>query len=452
MDLIQQTYEILMKSYLLGMVHAARGRQAGEDFADSGIKANNRFKSLPFDEAIEWAANRISLTPSDYAKLSDHMKLHAFTVGRLAQLDQIENVKKAYLKSLKKGPDKDSFISFMSKDDNDARFAKYYELVYRTNIQTDYNAGRAKQFSENPPAFLEFVGIEDSRQSDVCKACSGVILPYTDPFWDTHWPPLHYKCRSTVRAIFDYEAEAMGLVSKQDIRKQKKDSLGQYAQADVHVQKSFGANPIKNNRLWAVTASQQSRIIKDMIQEEINGMAGQTVCRDFQREIPGYVNVKTKKGGVRYPARMPKKERKYIESAKNLAEQKGFFVELQGDIQEIAEKNELWDAWVNGIEKWEFKHLESEKQRQIEDNIKKASNQASNILLHINSKNQVDPFMKAFTRLVIDEGLAREGRKLSSIAIEASNKILLLDGNGKDETGKTLSIEMLTELFQDDNV
>ena len=60
--------------------------------------------------------------------------------------------------------------------------------------------------------------------------------------------------------------------------------------------------------------------------------------------------------------------------------------------------------------------------------------------------------MKAFTRLVIDEGLAREGRKLSSIVIEASNKILLLDGNGKDETGKTLSIEMLTELFQDDNV
>ncbi|MGP1418338.1 MAG: minor capsid protein [Sphaerochaetaceae bacterium] len=437
-----------MKSYLLGMVHAARGRRSREDFADSGIKANNRFNSLPFDEAMEWAANRISLSPSDYAKLSDHMKLHAFTVGRLAQLDQIETARKAYLKSLKTGPDTDSFISFMSKDDQDARFAKYYEIVYRTNIQTDYNAGRAKQLSADPPVALQFIGIEDGRQSEVCKACSGIILPYTDPFWDTHWPPLHYKCRSTVRAIYEYEAEAMGLMTKDGFRQQKKESLGQHAEAgNPKPQGTFGANPIKDNQMWKVTPSQQSRLIKDLIMEEINGVAGQTVCKDFQREISGYINEKVSSGGVRYPEKMPKKEMKYIESAKDLAEQKGFFVELNGDVTGKP-GNTNFDAWINGVMKCEFKHLDTEDKDRISKHIRKAASQAGNILIRLSSPSQIEPFMESFLEMVINGGLSREGRELGFLAIDVNGRIIMTDRSGKTDEGQELTGEMLTEMFR----
>lgn len=437
MELIQRTYETLMKSYLLGMVHAARGRRAG----------NNRFNSLPFDEAMEWAANRISLSPSDYSKLSDHMKLHAFTVGRLAQLDQIENARKAYLKSLKTGPDTDSFISFMSKDDQDARFAKYYELVYRTNIQTDYNAGRAKQLSADPPVALQFIGIEDDRQSEVCKACSGIILPYTDPWWDTHWPPLHYKCRSTIRAIYDYEAEAMGLMTKDGFRQQKKESLGQYAAAgNPKPQGTFGANPIRDNQLWKVTPSQYSRIAKSMIQDEINGVAGQTVCKDFQRDVPGYVNVKTEKGGLRYPKDMEKDD-EFIHNRdgfRKVADKFGYYIEMRRNPSggSALPFNPSSDAWLNGIEKIDLKNFIDAGRSTMSEEIKRASEQAQSVVCILHHRGQIDKLYKAFAGRI--PAMKEQGRQFTRAIVIFGDRGVELSWDELQDNG--ILLKRLTEL------
>jgi hypothetical protein len=65
-------------------------------------------------------------------------------------------------------------------------------------------AGRAAEFAREQPEYLEFVGIDDGNQSDICYALThpAIILPTTHPFWKTHWPHLHFKCRSTERGIY----------------------------------------------------------------------------------------------------------------------------------------------------------------------------------------------------------------------------------------------------------
>ena len=56
----------------------------------------------------------------------------------------------------------------------------YWETVYRTNTMSAFNAGRAEAFDEYEPEFLEFIGIEDFRQTPVCASRSGIVKKRTD--------------------------------------------------------------------------------------------------------------------------------------------------------------------------------------------------------------------------------------------------------------------------------
>jgi hypothetical protein len=45
----------------------------------------------------------------------------------------------------------------------------------------------------------------------VCKAAHGTVLPADDKWWETHNPPCHFNCRSTVIALTGDEAKASGV-------------------------------------------------------------------------------------------------------------------------------------------------------------------------------------------------------------------------------------------------
>lgn len=113
----------------------------------------------------------------------------------------------------------------------------YWETVYRTNTISAFNAGRAKAIEEMKPEYLEFVGIEDSRQSSICASCSQVVLPKDHPFWNSHYPPLHFNCRSTIRPVFKEEIEE-GITTP---------SKGA---PTVYTEKGFGKYPLGDGGSW----------------------------------------------------------------------------------------------------------------------------------------------------------------------------------------------------------
>ena len=80
-----------------------------------------------------------------------------------------------------------------------------------------FNAGRAEAFDEYEPEYLEFIGIEDFRQTPVCAARSGIVKKRTDLFWKKNFPPLHYNCRSTVRPVYAEEAAAFGIKESAEV-------------------------------------------------------------------------------------------------------------------------------------------------------------------------------------------------------------------------------------------
>lgn len=441
-ELIENTYKILLNAKLMGMAHAT-----GKDSEFSDVDVSYLDKALTFKEAAQIASGRVALTKADFNKLADQTKMQAFTIGRLTQLDMIERAQRTYLENLTAlESSTDNFIRTMIQQNpataDMVNVGGYYENVYRTNIQKDYNSGRALQFANNPPQFLEFIGIEDGRQSDICRACSGVILPYTDPWWDTHWPPLHFNCRSTVRAIYSEELQQMGV----NANELKKASLTALKGTGAAMQ-GFGSNPVKNNATWSISASQMSRIGKAMIEDELNKVAGQTVCKDFAKPKSGFSYAKTTSGGVRYPDKIVDTDefKNNLKSAQELANKKGLYIELQE--ANSPRNNNSWDAWVNATEKIDFKWVTSLNNSTLSGDMRQAAEQADSLFIKLTDLKQFekDSFPSALYNRI--SKMKNQGRSFVRLFISYEDNLLEFTWKDIYKCSKEELLDLLTPLI-----
>ena len=182
------------------------------------------FADVPtFDAAINALVSKKVVSRAAVDAMDEKAKSRAFYVSRLAEMEAVERVKQYLVENLK---DKTSFQNFVKNLDKDELLKKagwekdggwYWETVYRTNTMSAFNAGRAEAFDEYEPEFLEFIGIEDFRQTPVCASRSGIVKKRTDPFWKKNFPPLHFNCRSTVRPVYAEEAEAFGIKESENV-------------------------------------------------------------------------------------------------------------------------------------------------------------------------------------------------------------------------------------------
>ncbi|MCQ2586411.1 MAG: minor capsid protein [Treponema sp.] len=231
--------QLFTESMLIGLDSALQKKQ----FAEIDIED---IENLPYEEAVEYLSKRSVLKKADYYKLSDKLRFRAFTVGRINDGRLLEKLNSEMIKNVNDGKGLKDFLSLtktdiLNKIGMGPNQGWYWETVYRTNVQTAYNVGRAMGFEEDHPIALEFVGIDDARQTETCSSLSGTIRPYDDPFWETHTPPMHFNCRSTLRGIYD-EAELPGKWSP-------------VADAE-EAAKGFGSWPTENNSWWEELASQ----------------------------------------------------------------------------------------------------------------------------------------------------------------------------------------------------
>jgi len=221
---------------------------------------------IRFEDAILFFRSKVPLTREEWEELEKLLRFRAFTVARLTELDAINHVKEKILKAIEEGK---TFQEFMAEAGEDELLKKagfhqsnpwYWETVFRTNIQTAYNAGRKMQIEKDPAIeYLEFVGIRDSRQTEICRKRSGIVRPKDDPWWRNNWPPLHYSCRSYVRAVYREEV-AKGRVRVTPVRK----LVGLSEPME-----DFGQDPIEKGTFWRITPGMWERAKRYGIDKEI---------------------------------------------------------------------------------------------------------------------------------------------------------------------------------------
>ena len=245
--------KLFTRSLMMGLDSAVRKNEFAELTAED-------VENLPYAEAVEYLKKRDVIKKVDYNKLSDKMRFRAFTASRIADGDLLKRINSELIKNVNDGKGLKDFLSLTKTDIlNKVGMGAggqgwYWETVYRTNVQTAYNTGRMMGFEEDKPLALHFVGIEDSRQTDVCHSLSNVIRPYDDPLWEKYIPPLHFGCRSTVRAIYDEDELPEEWSSLEGIEKPVK---------------GFGTNPLENDSWWNELSSQVARAKEYGVQGEI---------------------------------------------------------------------------------------------------------------------------------------------------------------------------------------
>lgn len=249
---------LFTKVLLMGMNHALGKKKKGHKFADGvdeQTQTGQDVEVLPFEEAVEYMQGRLPLDAKEYYNLADKARFRAFTVSLLADGDLLVKTKNMLAKNLEEGG---GLKDFLVKTDTDllkgvgmagAGGGWYWETVYRTNVQTAYNVGRAIGFETVPPVALELVGIGDARQTELCKRLTQppVRRPYGDDFWKRFWPPLHFNCRTTVRAIYD----------EQELEEEP--VTGIPVDAEKHKSQGWGSYPLDDNKWWEELPSMKKR-------------------------------------------------------------------------------------------------------------------------------------------------------------------------------------------------
>ncbi|MBL8600341.1 MAG: minor capsid protein [Myxococcales bacterium] len=164
-------------------------------------------------DAREWFARQHPAIPQH----ERDARARAFRVAGITSVNLVTEVHQAIARAIADGTTLDDFkreVGAKLAEAWGAPNAARLETIFRTNAQAAYNAGRFAEL--NRPAmkavrpFWKYVAILDGRTTATCAPLQGTVRPHDDAFWETHWPPLHFNCRSTVVSLSRAEAARAG--------------------------------------------------------------------------------------------------------------------------------------------------------------------------------------------------------------------------------------------------
>lgn len=164
-------------------------------------------------EAVDWFRARVPVRPELWRVLDAKAQRRAFTVAGATELDLVTQVWRAIDRAIAQGTDfrafRDAVGSALARDWGGAAPGRL-ETVFRNNMQLAYAAGRYAQMTEPDiiadRPYWRFEAILDSRTTPICRPLDGMTLLASDPYWKSHYPPLHHQCRSGVTTLSEEQA------------------------------------------------------------------------------------------------------------------------------------------------------------------------------------------------------------------------------------------------------
>lgn len=206
------------------------------------VAAPDEVAALPHVEFIEAMRDILARTPEIRRTAEEVANLyetqHGFAMARSTRIALTRKVQRMIGTFIREGTTVPKASELIARAGD---FTKSYaEVVYRTNLNTAYTAGRFQQAADPDildvmPAF-EYLSQNDSnvrrgRKKDRGEnhyAANGLIAATTDPIWDSHSPPSGYNCRCTIRLVSRFELERRGLYRDGRVIAHRPASLGQF--------------------------------------------------------------------------------------------------------------------------------------------------------------------------------------------------------------------------------
>lgn len=192
-------------------------------------KISSYILSLKPEDAIKYLKEKgFAVTWSWKEQLTlNHSQV--FTVAKAMKMDVLQDIRGMLDKSLDEGLDfrqfkrelkpmlqKKGWWGYKVVDGKKVALGttRRLETIYQANMQSSYMAGRWKAQEENSANRPWLQYINRSPKSDICKSLAGQIRRIDDPFWNTRYPPNHWRCKSRVGAFTDEQAKERGIPTK----------------------------------------------------------------------------------------------------------------------------------------------------------------------------------------------------------------------------------------------
>lgn len=169
-----------------------------------------------FDDAVEWFHRRTVLTSDQLRGIEADAQSRSFWIGAGLQLQEVQSVFDSLEKAIEAGTSFDEW----RKGVRDTLISDAHaETVFRNATQRAYNAGRWDQMSDKDileiRPYWMFDAILDARTTkDICVPRNRTVLPANHAWWKNNWPPLHHRCRSSVRNLTEDEARQLGIATE----------------------------------------------------------------------------------------------------------------------------------------------------------------------------------------------------------------------------------------------
>ena len=176
-------------------------------------------KDMTFQEAVDYFKERVPVTAEQFYRIAEHYRSLAFTVSGYTKAHILKRFYEELLSALEDGGTLGEFRAnmngFLESEGYEGMTPIQADLIFRTNVQTAYNAGHYEQMSD--PAvrqlrpYWQYDAVNDTHTRPSHLAMDGRVYPADSPVWDTWFPPNGFRCRCTVRSLSRRQVEQRGL-------------------------------------------------------------------------------------------------------------------------------------------------------------------------------------------------------------------------------------------------
>lgn len=172
-----------------------------------------------FKAAAEFLEGKKVVTKEEFRTLSKKARAQAFTVSGYSSLKVLEEFLNKLTEAVKEGTTKEQFQEKMNDFLKDGGYDPVNpwkaDNIFRTNLQTAYNAGHYMSMTEPEVLaarpFWQYKTAGDGKERPSHALMADRVYPADHRIWDVWYPPNGYKCRCTVVTLSKSQVEKRGL-------------------------------------------------------------------------------------------------------------------------------------------------------------------------------------------------------------------------------------------------
>lgn len=165
-----------------------------------------QFEKLPFEEAIDWLKNKVSMPTDAWDQLWQEFQDYAFTIAGVTRAELLDDIQSQLVKAMEDGTGihqwKRDFKKLAAEQGwtpDPKAFAPWrVELILQQNLRNAYAAGRWQQINDpvvakNRP-YLQWRHRDSVNPRPAHKALHNKVFPLSDPLWSVCFPPNGFGC------------------------------------------------------------------------------------------------------------------------------------------------------------------------------------------------------------------------------------------------------------------